>query len=60
MESEYVEWRQLYHSGDPHSKLTDVCGVQMQCSGILYVSDLLLGIALFNKKTILKCILLSH
>jgi hypothetical protein len=34
--------------------------MQMQCSWILYVSDLLICVAFFNKIAILKCILLIH
>jgi hypothetical protein len=52
-----VEWRQLYHRGVSYSQLTDVFGVQMQCSRILHVSDLLSYIALFNKIAVFKCIL---
>jgi len=48
LEREYVEWRQLHQPGICDCKITDVFGVQMQCSRILYVSDNLFFIAHFN------------
>jgi hypothetical protein len=52
-----MEWRQLCHREVCYSQVTDVFGMQMQRSGILYVSDLLLYITYFGKeKTIFLCI----
>jgi hypothetical protein len=36
-----VEWRRLCHREVCYFQVTDVFGMQMQRSGILYVSDLL-------------------